>query len=96
MTLLPILIIVPALLFGVGLYAAISRMGVIPDLADTGTRSQGRDRFYGGDYDEDQLWVVRQVQRIPQPVLVGLVVAMALWVVAWLVLLFVGLAMMSV
>ena len=91
---LPILIIVPALLVGVGLYAAISRMGVIPDLAGGGDRPAYRDRFVG-DYEEDALWPVRQVQRIPQGVLVGLVAVMAVWVVAWLVVFFVGLGMMS-
>ncbi len=92
---LPILIVVPALLVGVGLYAVISRMGVIPDLADSGARPSHRDRF-GGDYDEDALWPVRQVQRIPQGILLGLVVVMAVWVVAWLIAFFVGLGMMSV
>ncbi len=92
---LPILIVVPALLVGVGLYAVISRMGVIPDLADSGVRPSRRDRF-GGDYDEDPLWPVRQVQRIPQGILIGLVVVMAVWVVAWLIAFFVGLGMMSV
>jgi len=93
---LPILIIVPALLVGVGLYAAISKMGVIPDLAGGGgDRTSYRDRF-GGDYEEDGLWPVRQVQRIPQGILVGLVVVMAVWAVAWLVVFFVGLGMMSV
>ncbi len=95
MTLLPILIILPALLVGVALYAAISRMGVIPDLVDDGAPSSRSSRFGGGDYDEDTLWPVRQVQRIPQPILVGLVVAMAVWVLAWLVIFFVGLGMMS-
>jgi hypothetical protein len=95
-TLLPILIIVPALLFGVALYAAISRMGVIPNVGDSGVRPSRSGRFGGGDYAEDPLWPVRQVQRIPQPVLIGLVVAMGVWVVGWLVVFFVGLGLMSV
>ncbi len=92
---LPVLIVVPALLVGVGLYAAISKMGVMPDLVDSGSRRSPRDRF-GGDYHEDALWPVRQMQRIPQGILVGLAVVMAAWVLAWLVVLFVGLGMMSV
>jgi len=91
---LPILIVVPSLLVGVALYAAISRMGIVPDMIDTGLRPPSRERF--GDYPEDALWPVRQVQRIPQGVLIGLVVVMVLWVLAWLVALVVGLGMLAV
>ena len=92
---LPILIVVPALLLGVGLYALISRMNIIPDMVDTSSgRPSSGPRF--GDYPEDNLWPVRQVQRIPQGVLIGLVVVMALWVVGWLVAFFVGLGMLAV
>ena len=93
---LPILIVVPALLLGLGLYALISRMNILPDMVDSGggRPSSSRQRF--GDYPEDSLWPVRQVQRIPQGVLIGLVVVMALWVVGWLVAFIVGLAMLAV
>lgn len=92
---LPVLIVVPALLVGAGLYVAISRLGLMPDMTGGGVRPTHRDRF-AGDYDEDGLWPVRQVQRIPQGILVGLVVVMAVWVVAWLIFFFVALGMMSV
>ena len=92
---LPILIVVPAVLLGVGLYALISRMNILPDMVETGgSRPSARERF--GDYAQDSLWPVRQVQRIPQGVLIGLVVVMGLWVVGWLVAFFVGLSMLAV
>ena len=91
---LPILIVVPSVLVGLALYALISRMNVVPDMVDSGLRPPSRERF--GDYPEDARWAVRQVQRIPQGVLIGLVVVMALWSLAWLVALVVGLSMLSV
>lgn len=92
---LPVLIVVPAVLLGLGLYALISRMNIIPEMVDTGGgRRSSRERY--GDYPEDSLWPVRQVQRIPQGVLIGLVVVMALWVIGWLVAFFVGLGMLAV
>ena len=92
---LPILIVVPALLLGAGLYVLISRVNILPEMADSGgVRPSSRERF--GDYPQDGLWPVRQLQRIPQGVLIGLVVVMALWVVGWLVAFFVGLGMLAV
>ena len=92
---LPLLIVVPSVLVGIGLYALLSRTDVMPTLAGTADRPSIRDRF-AAEYDEDGLWPVRQVQRIPQGILIGLVAVMAVWVLVWIVAFFVGLAMLSV
>ncbi len=92
---LPLLIVVPSVLVGIGLYVVLSRTNVMPTMVGSGDRPSTRQRF-DAEYDEDGLWPVRQVQRIPQGILIALVAVMAVWVLAWVVAFFVGLGMLSV
>ena len=82
------------MLLGLALYALISRTDVLPQMVDGGPRPSSRERF--GAYEADNLWPVRQVQRIPQRVLVVLVALMGLWAVGWVVVFIVGLTKLAV
>ena len=92
---LPLLIVVPSVLVGIGLYVVLSRTNVMPTMVGSGDRPSTHQRFES-EYPEDGLWPVRQVQRIPQGILIALVAVMAVWVLVWVVAFFVGLGMLSI
>jgi hypothetical protein len=96
-------IIIPCCLVGLLVYAAMSRW----DLTIQPDRSPGGAGSGGGGYRPSRPslprltlretvadWPVPQFQRLHPGALIALSVALAVWVIGWIVVLFVGLGML--
>jgi hypothetical protein len=103
-----LLVVVPAVAVAVGGWLIAARVGAFSAFGDPAPAPTG-DTWApwrrlgvtgwpwasGGD-DRDAIWPLRMLESLPTPVLMGAALVMGLWLVAWLVILAVGLSALSV
>ena len=97
---LVLVILVPCCLVGLAVYAGMSRWEI--NAGPSAYHSTGGGGWRGGARDlprptfQDSMldWPIPQFRRAHPAVLLGLCTFAALWIVAWIVLLFVGLSML--
>ncbi len=90
---LVLVIVIPCCLVGLLVYAAMSRWELTSEPSPyraSGARNLPRLTLRETVLD----WPVPQFQRLQPSLLIGISVVLALWIVAWIVLFFVGLSML--
>ena len=94
---LALLIVIPCCLVGVVVYAAMSRWELSTDPAPYRGNSSGYSGYRGPRLTLRETvmdWPVPQFQRLPSAVLVTISAVLAAWILAWIVVFFVGLSML--
>ncbi len=90
-----LLIVVPCCLVGLGVYAAMSRWELNDPEPYGGAGAHPRRNLPRLTLRETYLdWPVPQLERLQPGVLAAISVVLAVWIVAWIVLFFVGLSML--
>jgi hypothetical protein len=91
---LAFLIVVPCCLVGLVVYALMSKwqLSSEPEPWSRGGSSPSRPRLTMRETVLD--WPVPQFQRLHPSVLIGISVVLALWILAWIVVFFVGLGLL--
>jgi hypothetical protein len=91
-----LIILIPCCLVGVLVYAAMSRWELTSEpegyRGGDGSARRNLPRLTLRDTVMD--WPVPQLERLPPSVLIGISVVLAVWVITWIVLFFVGLSML--
>jgi hypothetical protein len=91
-----LIILIPCCLVGLGVYAAMSRWELTPEPdtyrpGDGGTR-RNLPRLTLRETVVD--WPIPQLERLQPSVLIAISAVLAVWIIAWIVLFFVGLSML--
>jgi hypothetical protein len=97
---LALLILVPCCLVGVAVYAAMSRWELTPPEPHRGDGYGGGGASYRPPPPRLTMretamdWPIPQFQRLQPGVLIAISVVLALWILVWIVVFFVGLGML--
>ena len=91
-----LIILIPCTLVGLLVYAAMSRWELTPEpegyRAGEGAARRSLPRLTLRETVVD--WPVPQLERLPSSALIAISAVLAVWIIAWIVLLFVGLSML--